>query len=316
MNEAFAFNLNHLRYFYEVARSGNMRRAAARLGISQPALSKQIQALEEAIGLQLFYRSSRGLQPTPDGETVFLHCERVFGHLRDLEETVEALRTGSAGRVTVGSTFSIAEYLLPEFIRHYHDSYPKVRFRLVTARSGQVLQALREHRVDVAFVAGRPDDDSLVTTPLRDNPLVVVVAPGHPFTDEDGPLPIERLHRADMVAFDDEAPTRKLTDRYLDARDVEPRILAESPAIETIKRLVRQQVGFAVLPSHCVEDEVEAKRLVIVDVDGWDLHRLLYVVHLSRPPLPPTVRNFVDLIPVIVPPESLTIADSEFAAAM
>lgn len=314
MNEAFAFNLNHLRYFYEVARSGNMRRAAARIGISQPALSKQIQALEEAIGLQLFYRSSRGLQPTPDGETVFLHCERVFGHLRDLEETVEALRTGSAGRVTVGSTYSIAEYLLPEFIRSYHDRYPKVRFRLVTARSGQVLQALREHRIDVAFVAGRPDDDSLVTTPLRDNPLVLVVAPGHPFLQEEGPLPIERLHRADMVAFDEDAPTRRLTDRYFEGRDVEPRILAESPAIETIKRLVRQEVGFAILPSHCIEDEVEANRLVVVDVDGWDLHRLLYVVHLARPPLPPTVRNFVDMIPCVVPPEALSIAPPEFAA--
>ena len=313
MNEAFAFNLNHLRYFYEVARAGNMRRAAGRIGISQPALSKQIQALEEAIGLQLFYRSSRGLQPTPDGEVVFLHCERVFGHLRDLEEAIEALRTGSAGRVTVGAIYSIAEYLLPEYIRRYHDTYPRVRFKLVTSRSGQVLQALREHRVDVGFVAGRPDDENFISAPIRDNPLVVVVSPGHPFATCDGQLPIERLHKSDMVAFDDEAPTRHVTDRYLNDHDAEPRILAESPSIETVKRLVREQVGFAVLPRHCVDDEVRANHLVVVDVAGWSLHRFLYVVHLARPAMPPTVRNFIDLIPRIDPPEALSIAIRDFA---
>ncbi|TNF23489.1 MAG: LysR family transcriptional regulator [Deltaproteobacteria bacterium] len=315
MNEAFAFNLNHLRYFYEVARSGNMRRAASRIGISQPALSKQIQALEESIGLQLFYRSSRGLQPTPDGEAVFLHCERVFAHLRDLEDAVEALQSGSAGRVTVGATFSIAEYILPEYIRRYHERHPKVRFRLVTARSNDVLRSLREHRVDVAFVAGNPDDESLVATPMGDNRLVVVVGPTHALAGAQGSVPVDRLHRIDMVAFDEEAPTRKLTERYLDGRDVVPRIMAESPSIETIKRLVREGVGFAVLPFHSVEEEIASGRLEIVDVEGWDLHRLLYAVHLALPALPPTVQNFVDLIPSIDPPDALKIASRGFSVS-
>lgn len=313
MNEAFAFNLNHLRYFYEVARSGNMRRAASRIGISQPALSKQIQALEESIGLQLFYRSSRGLRPTPDGEAVFLHCERVFAHLRDLEEAVEALQSGSAGRVTVGATFSIAEYILPEYMRRYHERHSKVRFRLVTARSGQVLRSLREHRVDVAFVAGHPDDESLVATPIRDNRLVVVVGGGHELAGTSGPVPVERLHRINMIAFDEEAPTRKLTERYLDKRDVEPRIMAESPSIETIKRLVREGMGFAVLPLHSVGEDLAAGRLEIVDVAGWDLHRLLYIVHLALAALPPTVQNFVDLIPSIEAPPGLEIGHRGFA---
>jgi len=302
MNEAFAFNLNHLRYFYEVARAGNMRRAAARIGISQPALSKQIQALEEAIGLQLFFRSSRGLTPTPDGDAVFAHCERIFGHLRDLEEAVESLRTGSAGRVTVGAIYSVAVHLLPEYVRAYHDRHPKVRFKLVTAHSNNVLSAIREHRVDVGFVAGDPDDESLTATPIRDNPLVVVVGQKHPFAEvqrSGKPLDVSLLNKADMVAFDEEAPTRRLTDRYLDTLDVEPRILAESPTIDSIKRLVREHVGFAVLPRHCVDDELDAGQLIAIDVEGWKLERVLYAVHLARPALPPAVQQFVDLIPRI-----------------
>lgn len=318
MNEAFAFNLNHLRYFYEVARAGNMRRAAVRLGISQPALSKQIQALEDAIGLRLFYRSSRGLQPTPDGEVVFSHCERVFGHLRDLEEAIEALRSGSAGRVTVGAIYSIAVHLLPEYIRRYHELHPKVRFKLLTSRSASVLQGLREHRVDVGFIAGEPDDDAFTATPIGDNPLVVVAGPSHPFVAEQlergGPLPVQRLHRADMVAFDDEAPTRRLTERYLDGLDVEPRVLAESPSLEAIKQLVRENVGFAVLPRHCLNEELAAGTLRVVDVSDFHLNRLLFVVHLTRPPLPPAVKRFVDLIPRFDPSSTLARALGGYGA--
>ena len=135
MHDGAAFNLNHLRYFYEVARARNMKRTAGRIGVSQPALSKQIQALEEALGLQLFYRSSRGMDPTPDGMVVFCHCERVFGHLRDLEEAVDGLRTGSAGRVAIATVASIGVHLLPELLQCFRDAHPRVRVKLVTCRS-------------------------------------------------------------------------------------------------------------------------------------------------------------------------------------
>ncbi|MCA9514750.1 MAG: LysR family transcriptional regulator [Myxococcales bacterium] len=299
MTEAYPFNLNHLRYFYEVARAGNMRRAAMLVGISQPALSKQIQALEDSIGLQLFYRSSKGLKPTPDGETVFSHCERVFGHLRDLEEAIELMRSGSAGRVTIGAIYSISTHLLPRYIRQYHELHPKVRFKIVTGRSAQVLQALREHRVDVGFVAGRPEHDDLMAMPVVDNPLVVVVAPGHPIAElaAKGPVGFDVLHRGDMVAFDEEAPTRQVTDDYLVEHEITPRVMAESPSIEAIKQLVREGIGFAVLPRHCIVDEIECERLVEVPIRGWDLRRYLYAVYLAAPDLPPTVKQFVELIP-------------------
>jgi len=301
MSETYPFNLNHLRYFYEVARSANMRRAATRIGISQPALSKQIQALEEAIGLQLFYRSPKGLQPTPDGEVVMAHCERVFGHLRDLEEGIELLRTGSAGRVTVGAIYSVATHLLPAYIRLYHERYPKVRFKIVTVRSSLVLQSLREHRVDVGFVAGLPEDDDFTAVPIAETPLVVVAAPSHPLArqaqESRGALPVTCLHRTNLITFDDEAPTRHLTEAYFDELDISPRVMAESPSIETIKQLIREGVGFAILPRHCVAEEVAADHLAVIDVEGWDLRRVLYVVHLARPSLPPTVKHFVELIP-------------------
>jgi len=301
MYDAHTMNLNHLRYFYEVARAGNMRRAATRIGISQPALSKQIQALEDTIGLQLFYRTPKGLQPTADGAVAYAHCEKIFGHLRDLETSLDARRKGSAGRLTIGAVHSISTAILPHYLRRYRDSYDKVRVKIVTVRSRQVLRALEEHKVDIGLVAEQPPGDQFVWRPFGKTPLVVVASPSSALATAAaaGSISGEALHRSDMVAFDPAAPTRRVTDRYLAELGIEPRIMAECPSIDTIKELISEDMGFAVLPSHSVESEVKLGRLVVVPVKDWSLERTLYLVHLSGPPLAPTVRHFADLFPTL-----------------
>ncbi|MFO0751094.1 MAG: LysR family transcriptional regulator [Myxococcota bacterium] len=290
-------NLNHLRYFYEVARAGNMRRAATKIGISQPALSKQIQALEDTIGLQLFYRTPKGLQPTADGEVAYAHCEKIFGHLRDLETSLDARRKGSAGRLTIGVIHSISTHILPDYIRRYREGFGTVRIKIVTVRSRAVMRALDEHKVDIGLVAEKPPGDQFVWRAFAKTPLVVVASPQSALAGR--PVTADQLHKADMVAFDPPAPTRRVTDRYFATLAIEPRIMAECADLDTIKELVRNDVGFAVLPAHTVEAEVASGRLVQVPVRDWSLERTLYLVHLSGPPLAPTVRHFADLFPTL-----------------
>ncbi len=294
-----ALNLNQLRYFYEVAKSRNMKRAAVRIGVSQPALSKQVHALEEFLGLRLFFRSSRGMQPTPEGEVVFAHCERVFGHVRDLEEAIEGLRDGSAGRVAIGAVNSIGVHILPLYLRRLRERNPGVQLKLVTARSKQVLQMLREHRVDVGLVAGSPGLDDFVCEEFLSNRLRVVVAPDHPLSKRarrEGALPPEVLDREPMVTFDAEAPTRALTESALSNLEVEPLIVAESPDIEVIKRMVEVLVGFAVLPEHCIQRELDARTLLALEIKGFELKRDLCVVYRAGSPPQPAVQSFLELL--------------------
>ena len=299
MNDPHLINLNHLRYFYEVARSGNMRRAATRIGISQPALSKQVQALEDTIGLQLFYRTPKGLQPTADGEVAFSYCERIFGHLRDLEAALDLRRKGSAGRLTIGAVHSISTHLLPGYLKAYRQDFSKVRIKVVTVRSRAVLKALSEHRIDVGLIAEQPGGAEFSWRPFMKTPLVVVTSPRHALAKESGPITVDRLHREDMVAFDPPAPTRRVTDRHLAKLGVEPRIIAECPSIDTMMGMVEEEIGFAILPQHCVDGEVKQGKLVVLPVVDWNLERTLFIVHLAGPPLSPTVRHFADLFPTL-----------------
>jgi DNA-binding transcriptional LysR family regulator len=301
VNDVLSLNLNHLRYFYEVARAGNMRKAALRIGISQPALSKQVQALEDTIGLQLFYRTPKGLQPTADGEVAYGHCEQIFAHIRDLELSLDARRRGSAGRLTVGAIHSVASNILPEFLRRYRDGFPRVRIKIMTTRSKGVLRALDEHRVDIGIIAEQPAEDRFEWRPFRLTPLVVVASPKSELAQRaaNGPLKHSDLHRSDMVAFDPAAPTRRVTDKYLQRHEVEPRVMAECPDIGTIRELVAEDIGFAILPDHSIEADIAAKRLVVVPVGDWRLERTLYLVHPAGAALSPTVKHFAELFPRI-----------------
>jgi DNA-binding transcriptional LysR family regulator len=302
VDDILNLNLNHLRYFYEVARAGNMRRAALRLGVSQPALSKQIQALEDALGLPLFFRTARGLQPTADGDVAMSHSERIFAHVRDLEAQLDARRRGSAGRLAVGAIPSMASHILPPFVGRYREACPMVRLRILTARARSVVRALEEHRVDVGLVAEAPAVDHLVFRPFQRAQLVVIAAPDSPlaFEASRAPIGVAALHRADMVAFDPPAPTRRVVDRYLTTLGVAPRIMVECPDIATMRELVARRLGFGVVPQDTVAVDVAARRLVVLPIRGWELSRTLSLAHPPLDELSPVVRSFVELFPRLV----------------
>jgi len=300
MKDRETINLNHLRYFYEVAKAGNMRRAATRIGISQPALSKQIQALEDSLGLQLFYRTPQGLRPTADGDLTASYCERLFGHLRDLESAFEQRRKGSAGRLTIGAVHSIATHILPDYLRRFRDTNDAVRLRIIPARSRGVLKALAEHRIDIGLIAEEPPSLGFVWRAFMVTPLVVVTAVDHRFaklTADGTPMPMRELHQADMVAFDPPAATRRTVASYLARHAIEPRVTADCLSIESISEYVVKGLGFAILPSHTIEIDVAHGRLKVIPVEGWSLERQLYLVHLAGPPLAPAVAQFAALFP-------------------
>ncbi|MEZ4265632.1 MAG: LysR family transcriptional regulator [Myxococcota bacterium] len=297
MGDADPLNLHHLRYFYEIARTGSMKRAAERLGVSQPALSKQTSALEDALKFPLFHRSPKGMELTPDGERIFAHSERMFGHLRDLEEDIESLRSGSSGRLAVATVNSIGVHILPAYLLRFRGAHPDVRLRLVTCRSAQVIDALREHRVDVGLVAGYPDADGVVAHRFVSNPLRIVVGPTHPIAPmaERRALDPDVLEGHPLVTFDEDAPTRRIATAALRALGLEPQVVAESPDIEVLKRLVAIGLGFAVLPAHCISRELEDGDLRALNVAGFDLSRDLYVVRRVRGGLPAAAEQFLAL---------------------
>jgi DNA-binding transcriptional LysR family regulator len=145
--------LRHLRYFVTVAEEGHITRAAERLGIQQPPLSQQIRALESELQVQLFRRKPRGVELTQAGHVLLAEAQSI---LRQVEHAVGAARRtarGEAGRVGLGFTSSASFHpLVPRLIRQYREAHPLVALSLEESGTGELVNALREERLDAAFV--------------------------------------------------------------------------------------------------------------------------------------------------------------------
>jgi DNA-binding transcriptional LysR family regulator len=176
--------LRQLRYFVAVAEEGHITRAAERLGIQQPPLSRQIKAIEHELDVQLFRRKARGVELTDAGRA-FLDDAREI--LADLDQTFESTRRtarGEQGRICVGITPSASFHpLLPHAIRSFREAFPLVSLTLEQYVSKELINRLREEQMDVAFIrTSFADPEELIITPLLDEPMVVVLPDGHALT--------------------------------------------------------------------------------------------------------------------------------------
>jgi DNA-binding transcriptional LysR family regulator len=178
-----------------LGRGGQLGRAAAELGMSQPAATKLLQQAEEAVGAALFTRLARGMQPTPTGEVLIRFARQALVDFRFAREQLAALRSGLRGRLRLGSVPGALPGLLAPALHAYRQRHPRVAVSVLVETSDRMLDLLERGEVDL--VLGRPTeahhDDELEIVPLLGEPQVVVVRAGHPL------LARKRLALADLM---------------------------------------------------------------------------------------------------------------------
>jgi DNA-binding transcriptional LysR family regulator len=152
-------DLTLLRAFATVAREGNLTRAAVQLHLTQPAVSLQIKHLQEALGVVLFTRTSRGLALTRDGQTLLPHAERALAAAVDVERAAAALRHEVRGRLRIGTILDPGFLRLGGFLRALVETHPQIETALRHGMSGWVLEQVRGAALDVGYYIGRPGED-------------------------------------------------------------------------------------------------------------------------------------------------------------
>ena len=174
--------LRQLRLIAVVAQEGNILKGSQILNIAQPAATKSIKELEDALGVQLFERSSRGVTPTLFGDVVIKHAKLILTQLRHASEELQSLEAGLSGRVHVGTLLAASPTLLPRSLVLLRERRPGIAVSVVEGTIDKLMPALRTGDVDV--VLGRLPDfrerEGLQQEVLYDEPVAVVVREGHP----------------------------------------------------------------------------------------------------------------------------------------
>lgn len=167
-------NLRQIQIIMTVAELGSISRAAERLHVAQPALSRQIRLSEEELGIDLFVRSPHGMIPTSAGRLLVSRAPGILSQLDDLRADVLSMADEVSGHLIFGAPPAIADRLAGSVIQEFRASFPKVTLRIIVGISGQVAQLLRNSEVDVAVLYEVPEIDTLNTEPLLDERLFLV----------------------------------------------------------------------------------------------------------------------------------------------
>ena len=244
--------LRHLRYFVAVAEELSFTRAAERLHIGQPPLSHQIQALEAEVGAQLLERSKRWVRLTEAGKQFLDDARRVLALSEQVKDTARRVQRGEAGELRVGFTYSTP--LTPLFatvVNRYRERYPNVTLTLHEVTTRHQLDALAARELDLGLI--RPPEipipDTIVTSVLREDRLILVLPAAHPLTAKRA-IAIRDLEGLPFVMFPKDAGTGIYSQIFRLCREAGflPTVAMEAKEASTMIGLVAANCGIAILP--------------------------------------------------------------------
>ncbi len=282
MRPGATVELRQLELLVAVAETGSLGQAANRFGLSQPAVSMRMTGLERALGLRLLQRDPSGTRLTPDGVEVVAAARGVLEAVAGLAGVADRLRSGSAARLRVAASFTVAEHLVPAWIEALHGQLPELAVTLEVENSSQVLAAVEQGRVDVGFVEG-PDRPvpGMGSEAIATDTLVVVVTPRHPWSRRRRSLGGADLAQVDLIVRERGSGTREVLEEVLQPwGGVRSRLELGSSA--AILAAARREEGPAVLSSLAAAADVATGELCRVEVDGINLARTIRAVWSTR----------------------------------
>lgn len=272
--------LRHLRYFLAVAEELNFTRAARRLGISQPPLTQQMKALEAELGVALLDRSAYRIELTDAGRIFAAEAARILGDARSAVQAARRAATGATGRVRVGFTDSASfNSLVTSTLHTFRSGYPAVEVSLEEHPSTELVVALRQGRIDAAFVRPPlPVERGLTLDLLEKEPLVVAVPSNHPLTGRQA-VDLGSLAGETFILYP-RAVRPGLADTVVaacEAAGFTPKVGQYAPQLSSTINLVAASLGISIVPEsmRCLQ----ARAVTYLPLRGEPLHALLGIAY-------------------------------------
>lgn len=284
-------NLAHLSVFHLIAKHGSVSRAAEELHLSQPAVSKQLASLERELSVRLFSRSGRGMGLTESGSVLLSYSERLFALEAEAERAIEEVRGSRRGRLGVGASTTVANYLFPPLLSRFHRRHPGVSLDLKVGNTAQVQAWLRRGEIALGFTEGLRPDEGIESEIFDWDELVLLTS--SPPRDSMSPL---ELQDTTLILREPGSGTRAVLEAVLSQHGI---VLEENLILgstEAIKGAVMAGLGLAFLSRLAAETDLRAGRLFVQELRGLRVSRPLYLLRRSNSPTSPIAREFLELL--------------------
>ena len=279
-------NLTSLRLWMRVAELGSFSKAAEATFISQPAISKRVQELEQTLGVTLLDRSSRKVCLTEAGEILYQYGKEIFATERAAELALEQYNGLQRGRLAVGASNTIGTYLLPALLGEFHTRYPTIKLSMEIGNTHQMIDLLRHQPLDIAFVEAPVDEPDLMVTSWQMDRLVMIAPKRHPLASQSN-ISLESLVEEPFILREKGSGTREVAENELYKHGIMLPVAFELGSNAAVKQAVCAGLGLAIISEVALNFELALHQLVVLDVPDFQPKRALtYVTIVNRPHSP------------------------------
>jgi DNA-binding transcriptional LysR family regulator len=277
-----------LRAFAAYARQRSFSTAATELRISQPAISKHIAELEQALGLKLVVRARRDGALTSAGDFVANHVLRAEALLVQARLGAAQFRESGSGSVAVAASSLTGTYLLPEIIADFQHAHPDVRVTLQVGSATQAVELLRSHRAEMGFVAGAVAAPEIETEPLLEYEVVIAGKP----TLVPRRASNDSLETLTWISREDGSATRIASEAALARLGIVPSRRLELASNEALVAALKRGYGIAAISRYVVAAELRSGSLAVIRVRGWDVRNIVSLLRVRGAKLSPSADLF------------------------
>lgn len=259
--------MDTLHMFAVVVEQSSMNQAAKQLNISQPALSRKMTKLEEELGIELFERKGKKLIITRMGQIAYEHAVEVRNLHNRFLQTINNYKAPENNSITIGASLTTLQSTLPQLITLFTQHAAKTDIKAITGKTHEIVELVKERKVDIGLVASTIDHPEIECTPLFDDHLSLVIPKSnHPFVKK-AEITIDDLDKLPMIVFSKGAWYRILTDDLFQRFGILPEIKMEIDSFEAIIRLVSTCKVATLLPqSYLRHNLLEDNELMVINI--------------------------------------------------
>lgn len=275
-------NTSYLRTFIEVINLKNISKAAEKLFVTQPAVSKQLQLLEKDFGAELFKKNGREIIPTEEGELLYKYAKNVLNEENKIYSLIRRDDSGLYGNLTVYTSSMPADYYIHDLIVEFSSLYPDVTYTIKKIDSGKVFKNIEEGFTSFGFTGTPYKNRKIKNICIAEDEVVIVASADKANEFKSDKITLNELLSQKFILREKGSATLQIFENYLNKKSIrldDLNIIIQAEDNEIIKKFILSNVGIAVLPKRSVEIEIAEGKMAILELEGMSLKRKLYYVY-------------------------------------
>jgi DNA-binding transcriptional LysR family regulator len=289
-------NFEYYKIFYYVAKLKSITRAAEELYITQPAVSQVIKQLENTLGGNLFYRSSKGVKLTPEGEILYTYISRGYEYMALGESKFKELLTLEAGEIRIGASDMTLRYYLLPFLEEFHKLYPKVKVKVTNLPTPETLEYLKQGKIDFGVVSEPLKDyEGINVTEVLEIEDVFIAS--NNFKElKDRIVKLKELEAYPIICLENSTSTRRYVDDFLQKEKATLNIEFELANSDLIVEFTKRSLGIGCVVKSFAEELMEKESIFEVNLKNPIPSRSICIVTQEKVPISPSGKRLLEIL--------------------